>query len=285
MSDGNGLVPCSDASPLFGLWMPHAHLNRLFYGPSCAEQHLLSELPCPGSRVFIVTGRSLATKTPLIRQLEALLGEHHAGTFTGIKQHGEAAGVDQAFATVAANPSIDTILSVGGGSPIDAAKVVSFRISEQRGSFLTHVAIPTTLSAAECTPGGGFTRHDGTKVGFMGTGYGAMHADRGKMDDALTMLMLASFASSGFRGANLGGGMGLSHSLGHALGSPYGIPHSVNFAASLEELVLRLGLKQPSLSDRGVGRDQIPIIVERAVKDQEEKELRAAVRRLVEALF
>ncbi|KAG7290003.1 hypothetical protein NEMBOFW57_006382 [Staphylotrichum longicolle] len=314
MSHGNKLVGCSDASPLFGVWMPHAHLRRLFYGPSCVEQHLVGALPSQSSRVFIVTGQSLATKTPLIRRLEALLGEHHAGTFAGIKQHGEVAGVDQAFAAVSANPSIDTVLSVGGGSPIDAAKVVSFRMNEQRGSFLFHIAIPTTLSAAECTPGGGYTRQDGTKVGFMAPGMGlgaifydpafarhtprnlilgsgmravdhavesvyhpnaslmpwkamacwalgvlfqylpqaaaysddsngtgsrqpgearaargSMHADDGgdggNMDDALTMLMLAAFASSGFRGANFGGGMGLSHSLGHALGSPYGIPH------------------------------------------------------------
>ena len=318
MSHGNKLVRCSDASPLFGVWMPHAHLKRLFYGPSCVEQHLVGALPSQSSRVFIVTGQSLATKTPLIRQLEELLGEHHAGTFAGIKQHGEAAGVDQAFAAVLANPSIDTILSVGGGSPIDAAKVVSYRMNEQRGSFLFHIAIPTTLSAAECTPGGGYTRQDGTKVGFMAPGMGlsaifydpsfarhtprnlilgsgmravdhavesvyhpnaslmpwkamacwaigvlfqylpqvtaysddsngtgsrqpgdaravrrSMHTDDGdggdggdcgNMDDALTMLMLAAFASSGFRGANFSGGMGLSHSLGHALGSPYGIP-------------------------------------------------------------
>lgn len=305
MSHGNGLVGCSDTNPLFGAWMPHAHLKRLFYGPSCVERHLLSALPSPTSRVFIVTGQTLATKTPVIRQLEVLLGEHHAGTFAGIKQHGEAAGVDEAFAMVSANSSIDTILSVGGGSPIDAAKVVSFRINEQRGSFLSHITIPTTLSAAECTPGGGFTRHDGTKVGFMAAGMGvsaifydpafarhtprklflgsgmravdhavesiyhpnacmmpwkamacwalgvlfeylpriaacsddlqerdlgrvvgpgSTHQGEGDIDGMLAMLMLAAFASSGFRGANFGGGMGLSHSLGHALGSPYGIP-------------------------------------------------------------
>jgi alcohol dehydrogenase class IV len=306
---GDKLVGCSDASPLFGVWIPHAHLKQLFYGPSCVERHLVGVLASATSRVFIVTGQSLAAKTPLIRQLEALLGERHAGTFAGIKQHGDAAGVDQAFAAVSANPSIDTLLSVGGGSPIDAAKVVSYRINEQRGSFLTHIAIPTTLSAAECTPGGGYTRQDGTKIGFMSAGMGlsaifydpvftrhtprnlllgsgmravdhavesvyhpnaslmpwkamacwalgvlfqylprvaayldgsdvassrqqqdaagaagSMQADGADVDDALTILMLAAFASSGFRGANFGGGMGLSHSLGHALGSPYGIP-------------------------------------------------------------
>lgn len=59
----------------------------------------------------------------------------------------------------------------------------------------------------------------------------------------------------------------------------------MDFAGSLEELILRLGLKQPSLSDRGVGRDQIPLIVERAVKDPKKQEFRAAVTSLVEGLF
>jgi alcohol dehydrogenase class IV len=46
-------------------------------------------------------------------------------------------------------------------------------------------------------------------------------------DDVLTKLLLAAYASSGFRGANFRGGMGLSHSLGHAMGSPYGIPREL----------------------------------------------------------
>lgn len=63
------------------------------------------------------------------------------------------------------------------------------------------------------------------------------------------------------------------------------VKDSMDFAGSLDELVLRLGLKQPSLSDRGVSRDQIPVIVGRAVKDPNEHELRAAVQTLVEGLF
>jgi hypothetical protein len=59
----------------------------------------------------------------------------------------------------------------------------------------------------------------------------------------------------------------------------------MDFANSLEQLIFRLGLKQPSLSDRRVGRDQIPLIVERAVKDPKQKDLRAAVTCLVEGLF
>src|SRR5690606_22652818 len=48
-------------------------------------------------------------------------------------------------------------------------------------------------------------------------------------EETIVRLHLAAFASLGFRGKNVQGGMGLSHSLGHALGSPYGIPRKLCF--------------------------------------------------------
>jgi alcohol dehydrogenase class IV len=159
-------------APLFGLWQPQEHLKKLYYGPGCVQQYLLDSLPSPAAQVFIITGTSIATKTPLLQRVEGVLGFHHAGTFSDIKQHGQVADVDQATEIVAANPRIDTILSVGGGSPIDSAKVISYRMFKTRGQFLTHVSIPTTLSAAECTAGGGYTKADGVKTGLSAPGMG-----------------------------------------------------------------------------------------------------------------
>ncbi|KAM0432838.1 hypothetical protein ACHAPT_004540 [Fusarium lateritium] len=283
-------VECTD-SPLSGLWRPQDHLKYLHYGDGCVERHLLSVIPSSTSKVLIITGSSMAIKTPAIRNLQELLGELHAGTYSDIKQHGQAEGVDEATRLVLEDEKIDTIVSVGGGSPIDSAKMVCFRIHESASSAartrsLTHIAIPTTLSAAECTAGGGFTRSDGTKLGFMhpSMGVGAIFYDASfarhtprrlwlstgmravdhavetvyhpnasevpwkalamwalevlveclpmanelhgseAADDITTKLQLAAFASSGLRGSNFRGGMGLSHALGHALGSPYEIP-------------------------------------------------------------
>jgi alcohol dehydrogenase class IV len=286
-------IECTD-SPLSGLWRPQDHLKYLHYGSRCVERHLLSVIPSPTSKVFIITGTSMATKTPAIRNLEKLLGELHAGTYSDIKQHGQAEGVDEATRLVNEDDEIGTVVSVGGGSPIDSAKVVCFRIHESTGRTLTHIAIPTTLSAAECTAGGGFTRSDGTKLGFMhpSMGVGAIfydasfarhtpkrlwlstgmravdhavetvyHPNASEVpwkalaewalavlveclpaadkihgsdiaDDITTKLQLAAFASSGLRGSNFRGGMGLSHALGHALGSPYGIPRKSTFSYS-----------------------------------------------------
>ncbi|KAF2235539.1 Dehydroquinate synthase-like protein [Viridothelium virens] len=153
-------------NPLSGLWKPN-RVENLYYGPDCVQKHLLSSLPNESSKAFIITGSSLAQKTPLIKSVEQLLGSKHAGTFSSIKQHNPVAQMDEGVALVQKDPSVDTVISIGGGSPIDAAKVVSYRANEKNGKYLYHIAIPTTLSAGECTMAGGFTKEDGTKAGVF----------------------------------------------------------------------------------------------------------------------
>jgi alcohol dehydrogenase class IV len=151
--------------PLSGCWKP-TPLESLYYGSGSVQKHLLPCLPSSDSKAFIITGSSLAQKTPLVKQVEDLLGkEHHAGTFANIKQHAPVAQLDEATDAVFQDSTIDTLISIGGGSPIDSAKAISYRVHEKSGTFLHHISIPTTLSAAECTSGAGYTRQDGTKIG------------------------------------------------------------------------------------------------------------------------
>lgn len=155
----------TQSNPLSGLWKP-THIERLYYGPSSVNDNLISCLPSSSSKAFIVTGSSLASKTPLIKQVEELLSsKHHAGTFSNIKQHAPVAQLDEATDLVQQDSSIDTIISVGGGSPIDSAKAISYRSHQKSGKYLYHITIPTTLSAAECTMGAGYTGEDGKKTG------------------------------------------------------------------------------------------------------------------------
>ena len=139
----------------------------MYYGSSSVHDNLVSCLPSPSSsKAFIVTGSSLASKTPLIQQVEKLLGsKRHAGTFTSIGQHAPVAELDKATDAVQKDPSIDTIISIGGGSPIDSAKAISYRNFEKSNKFLYHITIPTTLSAAECTVHAAYTTADGKKTG------------------------------------------------------------------------------------------------------------------------
>jgi maleylacetate reductase len=76
-----------------------------------------------------------------------------------VRQHAPAADVDAGENAVRA-AGAKTLVSFGGGSPIDAAKLISIRLGG-----LTHHAVPTTLSAAELAAGAGFTDAGGNKTG------------------------------------------------------------------------------------------------------------------------
>jgi maleylacetate reductase len=101
-----------------------------------------------GQRVLIITGHSLATKTDVIATITQQLGTLHAGTFVGIRQHAPQSDIARA-AEAAHSLAADVLVSVGGGSPIDATKAVARILLQEQGSVIPHIAIPTTLSAAE----------------------------------------------------------------------------------------------------------------------------------------
>lgn len=154
----------STLHPLSGMYKPNL-LKGLYHGPNVVKDHILSVLPTHGSKAFIITGNSLATKTPLIKDLESLLSSrNHAGTFADIKEHAPIALLDEATKQVESDSTIDTIISVGGGSPIDSAKAIIFRVHEASQRWLLHIAIPTTLSAAECTATAGYTQLNNVKT-------------------------------------------------------------------------------------------------------------------------
>ena len=114
-------------------------------------------------RAFVVTGRTLYEKTDLIRRVEALLGEKHAGTYSGVGQHTPGSSVER---TTEAARGSDLLLSVGGGSVIDGTKAVARKLG-----YPTHVAVPTTLSGAEWAHRVGVTDEaSGRKGGFVDPG-------------------------------------------------------------------------------------------------------------------
>ncbi|KAH6984458.1 hypothetical protein BKA56DRAFT_670971 [Ilyonectria sp. MPI-CAGE-AT-0026] len=118
------------------------------------------------SHVLTITGSSLA-KTPFKHIESALTPKNHVGTFHDIKQHAPVSGLDQATALASdTNNTIDTIISIGGGSPIDAGKIISHRHHAKHNKYLTHITIPATFSAAECTAMAGFMTELGLKQGI-----------------------------------------------------------------------------------------------------------------------
>lgn len=115
--------------------------------------------------VALVTSRSVAQAGGVAGAVLGALGEMAPVTTILVRQHAPIADIE-AGVEAARAARADTLLSVGGGSPIDAAKVISLRAGdESRGRPLPHVAVPTTLSVAELAAGAGFTDAAGNKVG------------------------------------------------------------------------------------------------------------------------
>ncbi|HUY28212.1 MAG TPA: iron-containing alcohol dehydrogenase [Candidatus Binataceae bacterium] len=115
-------------------------------------------------RALVVTGKSLGASR-LLERVTRAAGAALAGVFTGAVQHVPAKTVE-ALAAEARRVGADSFISFGGGSPIDMAKVAGVRLLKDRPARETvHIAIPTTLSAAEFTAFGGMTdeatRHKG----------------------------------------------------------------------------------------------------------------------------
>ncbi|KAI6125737.1 alcohol dehydrogenase IV [Pisolithus croceorrhizus] len=154
---------------LHGVYAYHEALKAIYYGPGCLRTALPQLLSVLGGRkALIVTGRSLREKTNVIPNVESVLKDRGAfgGTFSQIGQHAPIQGIVdgiKAFEDVDA----DIFISVGGGSPIDATKVMVNRLHETRGKFFSHIAIPTTLSAAEYTCGAGYTNEQGNKTSIF----------------------------------------------------------------------------------------------------------------------
>lgn len=174
----------SSAAPsgVFQFWP----IDRVVYGPGQVESlpKQVERLGC--RRAFIITGRSLATKTDLVKRVESLLGDRHAGTFSDTKQHVPSRGVIEATRQARAFGA-DLIVSFGGGSPVDCAKLVALGLAEgwedvaplnaradrtnrqpPRQTPVPQIAVTTTLSAGEFTYAAGVTNEE---TGFKG-GYG-----------------------------------------------------------------------------------------------------------------
>ena len=129
-------------------------------------------------RALIVTGKTLG-QSKLLDQVKSAAGNALAGVFSGTAQHVPSQTVTELVAE-ARRVGADAMVSFGGGSPIDTVKNAAWQLMGGRagsraidlggaattsgsGGEILHIAIPTTLSAGEFTPGGGIT-DESTKV-------------------------------------------------------------------------------------------------------------------------
>jgi alcohol dehydrogenase class IV len=132
-------------------------IERVHFGSGSINK-LQVELDRIGSRrPFLVTGQSIARKTDLVAKVERASGKKLAGTFAEIKQHAPRSGIVRAT-NAAIEAKADSLISLGGGSPIDSTKIIVKELSHDfHLPTIPHIAIPTTLSAAEFSHIAGMT--------------------------------------------------------------------------------------------------------------------------------
>ncbi len=148
-------------------------IERIYHGISFVDA-LKAELGS-ATRVFVVTTARQA-RTPEMEMVIQALGDRFVGSFDGVSNHApRTCIIAGASAARSANP--DLLVALGGGSVIDAAKVILLCLWRNIGSekeltalsptlpvdpsawkalpSLRMVALPTTFSAAEASCFGG----------------------------------------------------------------------------------------------------------------------------------
>src|SRR5277367_1183802 len=128
-------------------------LERVIYGPGKIAA-LKDEMERRGLKRAVVVTTDVVAKLPILNEVTGALGEHCASVFTGIIQHVPRGTVNDLQKEIE-RVNADSLVSLGGGSPIDSCKVAIYGLLDRRE--LVHIAVPTTLSAAEYTHAGGVT--------------------------------------------------------------------------------------------------------------------------------
>jgi alcohol dehydrogenase len=130
-----------------------SRLERVISGPgkiaALGEELARRDL----QRAIVVTGKTLGASA-LLEQVTRAAGARCVAVFKGASQHVPRSAVSE-LVTVIERSDADSLVSFGGGSPIDTCKVASHALLEKRA--LTHISIPTTLSAGEYTHSAGVT--------------------------------------------------------------------------------------------------------------------------------
>ncbi|MET3515165.1 maleylacetate reductase [Pseudacidovorax sp. 1753] len=162
-------------------------IERVVFGQPAAEVVAAEAERLGAKRVFVLTAALLAEQTDVPARLAVALGARHAATWSGIAAHTPR---DDVIAAVEAarRADADLLVALGGGSVIDAAKVVATCLVNDVGTVddmdalrkspsqsmtaagagvrapqLPLLAVPTTLAGAEFTAYAGVT-HPRTRL-------------------------------------------------------------------------------------------------------------------------
>lgn len=148
-------------------------MESVIYGKPAAEALREEAERLGAKRVYLIVSRTLNTTTNEIEKIRKALGDRHATTFDGVPQHTTRDVVTQ-IARQASEAKADLVVAIGGGSVVDAAKIVLMcmeheifepdgldgfettpdrRFGPFRNPKVRMIAIPSTLSGGEYNSG------------------------------------------------------------------------------------------------------------------------------------
>ncbi len=158
----------------------YPNMDRVLYGRPFAAALAEERERLGGQRVFLIAGGTLSRETGFVDAARAALGNHLAGVWTRIGAHTPRIDV-VAAADAARAAGADLLVTLGGGSVTDAAKMVGMCLANDVADArdldrlravtlpdgttrrprtlpgIRTVSIPTTLSAGEFTSFAGCT--------------------------------------------------------------------------------------------------------------------------------
>jgi maleylacetate reductase len=154
-------------------------MERVVFGRPMAQTIAQEAERLEKTRLFLIVSRTLNTQTDEIDKLRNALGDRFAGVFDGVPQHTSRNVVAKATAA-ALEAKADLLVAVGGGSVVDATKMVSVcmehRFTDEdlagldafetkpgpdgrpiravfRGPSVRMIAVPSSLSGGEYNAG------------------------------------------------------------------------------------------------------------------------------------
>jgi len=210
-------------------------LERVIYGPGKIAA-LKDEMERRGLKRAVVVTTDVVAKLPILNEVTGALGPRCASVFTGIIQHVPRGTVNDLQKEIE-RVDADSLVSLGGGSPIDSSKVAIYGLLESRE--LVHIAVPTTLSAAEYTHAGGVT-DESTRV--KSGVYDPRVLPRTVINDPRLTLSTPDWlwVSTGIR------------ALDHAIECGYAIRHQpISDALAAKSIALFVEHLKPSISTKG----------------------------------
>ena len=212
-----------------------SRLERVIYGPGKIAA-LKDEMERRGLKRAVVVTTDVVAGLPILKEVTAALGDKCAAVFTGIIQHVPRGTVNELQKEIE-RANADSLVSLGGGSPIDSTKVAMYGLLDRRE--LVHIAVPTTLSAAEYTHAGGVT-DESTRV--KSGVYDPRVLPRTVINDPALTLATPDWlwVSTGIR------------ALDHAIECAYAIRHQpISDALAAKSIALFVEHLKPSISTKG----------------------------------